>query len=333
MLCFNARAAIWHGLHAIGLQRGDRILMPAYHCGSEVDVVMKAGMEPVFYPLDRGLKADLEQVRSLAQTGCAAIYGIDYFGYPQPEEVAAIARPLGLKVITDMALGLYSADGSGAANGIASDMAVFSLVKSLAVPEGGILYLDEQWRGLLPGTLARPPLLRSLAAMKPLLLSRLRLRAVAPPVHGGDDGNDEWDPHAMFARNHAEWSASRFGDALLARSDHERNARVRRRNYDLLHEGLRDGGANRPLLPPRPNQACPAFFPLWSDDPEAAVRLARGAGIEAVRFWRRPHPSVDLDPFPFAKALRQHVIRLPVHPDITADDIDRMADLFAGKRS
>jgi hypothetical protein len=54
----------------------------------------------------------------------------------------------------------------------------------------------------------------------------------------------------------------------------------------------------------------------------------RQAGIEAVAFWRRPHPAVDLAPFPFERSLRRHVIRLPVHPDVNSADIDRMAEVL-----
>jgi hypothetical protein len=41
-LWYNGRAAIWHGAHDLGLNAGDRVLVPAYSCGAELDALVKA---------------------------------------------------------------------------------------------------------------------------------------------------------------------------------------------------------------------------------------------------------------------------------------------------
>ena len=43
--CFSrARHGLWHGVRALGLAPGDEVLTPAYHHGSEVEALFRAGL-------------------------------------------------------------------------------------------------------------------------------------------------------------------------------------------------------------------------------------------------------------------------------------------------
>jgi hypothetical protein len=39
---YNGRAAIWNGVQRLGLKPEDRVLVPAYACGAEIDPLIKA---------------------------------------------------------------------------------------------------------------------------------------------------------------------------------------------------------------------------------------------------------------------------------------------------
>ncbi len=321
-LTANGRTAIWAGLRALGLRGGARVLVPAWHCGSEVDAILAAGGRPVPYRLGRDLSADLDDVARLLRAGGGAIHVIHYFGREQPlAALADLAGAAGALLVEDLALGLYSRGADGAPLGRAGDMAVFSLVKTLGVPDGGALWMRRD--AVLPA-LGRPPLRHTLAALKSLSANALRRRVRSGPRDRGGADLDRWDAVAGFGDEARRDHASRITRFMLGHVDHERVAAVRRRNYRALAARLPAMPALRPLIEVLPAGACPAYFPLWTAEPDRVFAALARAGIEPVRFWRRFHPAIDLSGFPEAAALKRHVLRLPIHEGVTEPAIARM---------
>ena len=79
----RARHALWHGLARVGLGPGDRVLVPAYHHGSEVEVVRRAGLECRFYEVGEDLAPDAEALERELSAGVRALHLIHYLGFPQ----------------------------------------------------------------------------------------------------------------------------------------------------------------------------------------------------------------------------------------------------------
>jgi len=55
-----ARNAIWHGLDALGLSPGDGILVPAYHHGVDLEVLLAKGSAR-FFSRDEAIADRLEE--------------------------------------------------------------------------------------------------------------------------------------------------------------------------------------------------------------------------------------------------------------------------------
>ena len=330
LLTRNGRTAIWLGLRALGLPPKARILVPAWHCGSEIDAILAAGAIPVLYGLDQDLMADPDQIdRLLGQHKAAAVYVIHYFGQAQPlQALRHVAVRHGVPLIEDLALGLYSTGPQHAPLGPEADMAVFSLVKSVATPDGGALWLKNLPNVALP-KLVPPPLRASLAATKALLMNRNR-QAIHDGLADQDQlSQDAWDTHAGFATPEYPQSASKISKAILGLTDHRGLAQSRRSTYRALQAAVPDLPHLRPLFAQLAAGACPAYFPLWVEQPEKLVEAMFQAGIEPVRFWRRFHPAFNLHDFPFEQALKRHVIRLPLHRLVNDDAVDRIAKTCA----
>lgn len=322
----SGRTAIWLGLKALGLTPGFRILVPAWHCGSEIDAILAAGGVPVLYGLGPALGADPQEIEGLlGRHQASAVYLIHYFGYPQPvAPIRAIAERHGARVIEDLALGLYSTHPDGMPLGQGGDMAVFSLVKTLPLPDGGALWLRDRPVQPLPA-LAGPPLRRTAAGLKSLVSNRKRKR-IRDALAGQDEAaRDAWDGAAGFSGPQEARAASLATRALIRLTDHVALARARSRAYCKLHAALPDTERLRPLLAAAPVGACPAFFPLWVLDADRAAAAFVAAGIEPVRFWRRLHPGVALDGYPQILALKRQVIRLPTHRLVDDGVIARIA--------
>ncbi|MFY0311271.1 DegT/DnrJ/EryC1/StrS family aminotransferase [Leisingera sp. D0M16] len=324
----SGRFAIREGLRVLGLPQGAKVLLPAWHCGSEADAVLAAGLRTGLYRLQADLSADLEDLRrQLQQGGTAAVYAIHYFGYPQPvEAVRALAEEFGAVLIEDLALGLFSCGPDGTPLGQKGDMSVFSLVKTLPLPDGGALWL----RQARPGALARlspAPLRPVLAGFKGVLR---RSVSAPPPVRAAAEAApaqlEAWHPRAGIDPADMAGRIPLLTRLLLRLTDAGATRAAHRANYKALQEGVPRRAGMRPLLPDLPEGACPAFFPLFTPQADRVHAALQAAGIQSVRFWRQFHPAVDLSGHPEAQALKRSVLRLPVHPGLRPSDAARICE-------
>ena len=97
----------------------------------------------------------------------------------------------------------------------------------------------------------------------------------------------------------------------------------RRRNYFLLYAMLRD------VAPPVTGElkpgVCPLFYPMAVEDKAGAMARLLARGVETVDFWRLRHPALPLGAFPEVDQLRETVLELPVHQDLSPADAEHVA--------
>ena len=116
--------------------------MPAYHHGVELETLLAAGVKPVFFRIDAQMRCDFEDARRRATPEVRALYVIHYAGFPQDMEAARqLASELGVPLIEDCALSLFSAEGD-LPLGVTGDVAIFCLYKVMAMPDGGVLEIQ-----------------------------------------------------------------------------------------------------------------------------------------------------------------------------------------------
>ncbi len=331
---YFARNAVFHAVRLLGLA-GREVLVPAYHHGVEVAALVAAGAVPRFVRVDARLRLDLDHLADVATRRTAALYVIHYAGFAQPmDEVRAAAGRLGVPVVEDCALSLFAAEGTRPV-GSTGELAVFCFYKSVPVPNGGALVVnDPDLRVALPRPVS-PPLGSTLSHAAGSLLANLALRAgpagerARAAVRGlgralrrktglrpVSTGTSRFDPAAV------QLGMSGLSRRILRRVDPEAIVAARRRNYFALLAGLRQ--VAEPLLPELPPGACPLFYPLLcGDKARAAARLAE-AGVETVDFWRSGHPLCPTRRFPEVARLRERVLELPVHQDLGPEDVEQV---------
>src|SRR6185437_13230137 len=79
----SGRAAIALALQALGIGRGDRVLVPTYHCPTMIAPVVAAGATPEFFPIDAAGAPDLSSLSAQRLTRVRAMIAAHYFGLPQ----------------------------------------------------------------------------------------------------------------------------------------------------------------------------------------------------------------------------------------------------------
>ena len=118
-LYYLARNAIYHGLRALGLGAGDRVLMPAYHHGVEVEAVEATGAEVAFYRVDRRLLARPRRRRAARAPPVPAPSTSPTSPASPSHSTARWRSParLGLLLVEDCALALFSRQPTAARSG------------------------------------------------------------------------------------------------------------------------------------------------------------------------------------------------------------------------
>jgi hypothetical protein len=330
---YFARNAVFHGVRLLGLQ-GAEVLVPAYHHGVEVEALEAAGALPRFVRVDGRMRLDLDDVAAKVGPRTRALYVIHYAGFPQPmDDLLALARARGLRVVEDCALSLLSRDGE-AFLGSRGDLGIFCLYKTVPVPNGGVLAVNADLP--LPPDPAPAPLVSTLSHAVGGLLANVavrlgdrgvafrdRVRRVSRAVRRStgarpvSTGTRHFDPGA------ADLGMSPLSELVLRNLRWDEIVAARRRNFFLLLGRLRDLAP--PVFAELPPGVCPLFYPLVSDAKLAVQRRLAARGVETVDFWRTHHPSCPEGAFPEADALRRRVLELPVHQDLDPEDMAYVA--------
>jgi len=305
------RHALWHGLRALGLEPGDRVLAPAYHCGAEVEALVEAGLRVEFYEARGDLRPDPQELEGLLPGGVRALYLIHYLGFAQDSERwRRWCDELGIALIEDVAMA-WPGQSRRRPLGSEADLAIYSPWKTVGLADLGALTV----RGASPPPAPRYRRVaaRSLAtAHIAWVESRIRPGRRRYPSGAFDpESNGLGDP---------EVGPSRSSVFLLSRLWRPAIRERRQANYRFLAEHLGD-------LVPSPFReldpaAFPYLFPLQVHARDEVVAHLRAHGVEACALWSVPHPSLPVERFPAAAHRRRTGIALPVHQDLTRRDLE-----------
>jgi dTDP-4-amino-4,6-dideoxygalactose transaminase len=314
----RARHALCHGVLALGLGPGDEVLVPAYHHGSEVEALRRAGLTCRFYDIGPRLEPRAADLEAIIGERTRALQIIHYLGVPQ--DTARWRRwchARGLLLLEDAAHAWLAWD-DGRPVGAVGDLAIFCLYKSVGLPDGAVLVSRRPT--VAPGP--RPRKAREMLLEHGLWLASRSdaLGAAATTVRRHRPRR--YDPRADFALGTpAPPSASTR--AALPRLAARDIAERRRANFDRLAAEL--GDLVPAALAAPPNGACPLVIPVGVVDKPGLLRALRRGGIRPLDLWSVPHPSLDAARFPRAAALRRTLVGLPVHQELRARDVDRIA--------
>ena len=295
-----------------------------------------------YFHIGRDLEPDLAELRRICRSRRPrALLTIHYNGWPQPiEELAALCSEYGITLIEDCAHALLSTK-RGRPLGTYGQYSVFSLYKSVPVPNGGLLVCNSD----VPEDLARLQLgaagtLSVSGRTTELLLVWLRSRAprigssmfalkretgrLLDAVHLNrlPIGEIGFDPTTVNT------GISPLSLALLETFDYEEIARRRRQNF--MHLRRRLAGRAQLLRSDLPDGTCPLFLPLIVQNKEKSAEALRSRGVGVIETWSCGDSEAQGAEFAAAQFLRDHVIELPIHPDLTAEHLDYIAGQVIG---
>lgn len=147
-----ARYAFLEALRVINIEAGHRVLLPSFVCRDLLSPVAVQGATPVWYDVNPDL-TPAEPPENWPDA--EVVVAIDYFGFAQDlAPFRAYAEKTGAVIIEDNAHGFLSRDIHGAWLGTRAAFGLFSIRKTLRIPDGAALWVnDPPWQAALDAQL------------------------------------------------------------------------------------------------------------------------------------------------------------------------------------
>ena len=289
------RHALFEALQMIGCTNGDKILLPAFICRDLLSAINTTGAIPIYYDVDRRLQ--LADSPDLLPSG-KAILAVNYFGFPQNiDPFDRYCKRTGAVMIENNAHGFLSRDKNGQALGTRGEIGIFSIRKTLALPNGAAMVINapERHYPLNPQkTPSRTEISLSFAMkcilkkLKPFIdLKMIRLftsiaRMARKIVTGHQISLSAPDAEFRLPENAVPCQALL---PSLARID-ENHELFRRRELYLILDSIISRVGYEPVFPSLPNNVVPYAYPFYSQ--ENKIGIAR----ETLK-------KINLDCFPW----------------------------------
>lgn len=134
-----ARYALLEALKQIGAGHESRILLPTLICRDLLAPVNLIGATPYWYEVGEDLSPLLAPE---FWPEADVVLMVNYFGFPQNLSIfQAYSERVGARIIEDNAHGFLSRDSEGILLGCRADFGIFSIRKTLRIPDGAALWV------------------------------------------------------------------------------------------------------------------------------------------------------------------------------------------------
>jgi dTDP-4-amino-4,6-dideoxygalactose transaminase len=324
-----ARHAIWNACQSLQLGTGDVVLAPAYHHGSEIEALMEAGLQIRYYEVNEALEPDPESLQALLTPEVCALYIIHYLGFAQDAGFWRQWCDSNNLLLIEDAAQAFLATHQGQPVGSFGHMGVFCLYKTYGIPDGGAVISTIP--PAFPAAVAETGGWRAFKRHINWIAARRaevgRIHLFFKPIVTW--WNKKW--HRMRGRLTIEFDMgnpasppSTLTNYLLPKILDDTTAERRRENYRFLLKHLSD------MVPAPfasvPDGASPFAFPVEVHDARNFLTQLRKSGVVGLLFWLNPHPSLPVEDFPRSKRLREGLVALPVHQELTLVDLQQIVD-------
>jgi perosamine synthetase len=346
-LTYNARGALYQLLQALPSDRGNTILLPAFHCTALVEPVAHSRFRIVFYRIKPDLTIDFDDLRTKAASDVAAVVVIHFFGFPVDlRELLALRQKLGFLLIEDCAHSFLTLD-DGRPIGHRGDFSIYSFYKTVPSLFGGGLRVNLK---SLPFNPSQSTIFAKETAViakrlfeqviensedglvkktyRYLETRRLARKQSTASVAQSSASSFADDPY-LFRADLAQARIPRLCKRVLLSSDWAAAMAARRRNYAALSNTLRHTPIFRSLYPDLPGAVCPWTYPVLLEDRPRYEHQLRARGVPLFTFGEVLHPflaKADLRSRTDAEALSSRLMMLPVHQNLTEYDVLQFAE-------
>jgi len=317
LLTTSCTHALELSLLALGIGPGQEVICPSFTFVSTANAILRVGARPVFAEIEETtLGLDAADVARRVTGRTSALIPVHYAGVsPDMEALLALAEKHGLRVVEDAAQGL-GATWRGRPLGTLGDFGCLSFheTKNITCGEGGALVVQD------PALAARAEVIREKGTNRSAFL------------------RGEVDKYTWIAEGSSYILSDILAGILDAQLDRFAEIQARRAAVsERYRAGLSDWARSRGVrmmqsLPERaPNHHI--FFLLFPDEAgrDSCMDHLKARGVLATFHYVPLHSSPfgrslagsDLE-LPVTDRVAATLLRLPLHPLLTEEDVDRV---------
>lgn len=332
----RGRYALGEAYRRAGLDGGDALLAPAYHCVTMLDPALALGAEVLLYPLRADLAPDptaLDALVAASAKPVKALLATHFFGFIRDFSwLQSWCAARGIVLVEDCSHTLFTERYRAVGAGRCGRFVTSSPYKFFPGVDGGWLVASEPealadtgvrsatWRDELRGLkqcfeAARQPSVGTadIAALDGQLAV---LTAQAPET--GNDARLSRSGHSPHYREAcAGLAALRSSRWLAGHASLSAAIGRRRANYQRWLRAVADLPHCRPLYPELPETVVPYMFPLTIEYPLPHFYWLKQLGVPVWR-W----DEMALSACPVACDYRLRLLHLPCHQSLNDDEMD-----------
>jgi dTDP-4-amino-4,6-dideoxygalactose transaminase len=300
--------ALHLALRAGGVGPGDEVITTSFTFIATAEAISYVGAAPVFVDIDPlTFNIDVNQIEAAITPRTRAILPVHLFGQPADlEPITALCRKHDLKLIEDCAQS-FGADYGGKMTGTCGDLGCFSFFPSKNLGcygDGGMIVTDDD-----------------------AFAQSVRVLA--------NHGSRERYHHSVIGYN------SRLDElqAVVLRAklpQIDLYNRARRRNAALYTERLKDCGVRPPVEDGKGTHVYHQYT-LLSKRRDALQKALSEAGIASAVYYPIPLHRQDVYKerfanlsLPVTEEVASQVLSLPMYPELTEGQIDRVCQVIRG---
>jgi dTDP-4-amino-4,6-dideoxygalactose transaminase len=303
----SGTSALHSTLAALGVKAGDEVVVPTMTFVATANVVLALGARPVFVDVKEDYNIDPEAFRRAVTRKTRAVIPVHVYGYPADmDEIREVADKKSVPVVEDAAESL-GATYKGTQTGRLSAAGCFSMYATKVVTsgEGGAVSTDDDE-----------------------LADKLRLVRNHGMVHG-------YDTRVLGYNYRLPELSAAIASVQMDKLDGFLKKRAE--NAAFLNNAIRgvEGVRFTQDSPDRTH-----VFYLYTlhlrKNRDRIQRALNDAGVGAAIYWKIPVHRTPLylklgygrKKLKRAEDAAKHVLSLPVHPALTREDLEKVADEF-----
>ncbi len=341
-LFYLGRGSLYHAMKLLHLKKADKVLVPSYHCGVDIESILRADVGISYYRVKKDFTVDMEDLMDKVDSDSRAVLIVHYYGFPQPvESLKKFCIKRNLFLIEDCAHALLSS-WQQRALGTFGDLSIFSQRKSLPLPDGGAILVNN------------PDIVGLSIANTPNQLVTLKKTVGMLFSSIGDTGNNNvvliiikfikkrinklfqkefgstYSTGMDFDSSMGHLKMSKLSRRIMNGTRIDKVVEIRRHNFKYLLQHFPISGHINIMHPSLPEGVCPLFFPVHiSGIARREVQdLMLQSGIRTYVFGEKLHRSLPENEFPEAELLSREILCLPIHQNLNKEDLDLMLSVI-----
>ena len=357
---WKGRVALYAILKAMGIERGDEVIMPAFTCVVVPNPVIYLGGVPVYVDIDpHTYNMDVNKIETRITKHTKFIIAQNTYGLSSDlDAVNSIAHRHHLTVIEDCAHG-FGGYYKGKPNGTVAEAAFYSTQwnKPFSTGLGGIAVtrhqavakqLTEFERSYISPSFLEVSLLRVLYGIRTYLLTSQTYWAAIKLyrwlskhnlILGSSQGEELQSPvqPTNFAKGFSNFQAKA---GIRQLNKFTKTLQHRKKTAAVYDAFLRTAGVEPPFVPSYAEHAY-LKYPVLVKGRDALFKKATDAKIELGDWFLSPIHPIDRNfenwhyrwgDNPVGEKISQHVINLPTHTDVDGRYMDRIQTFLRHNR-